>query len=183
MRAVAIATPGTTFEYLEERVCAIIPAAPPQMAMMRSKMLGWHRLRNSLGSGHLGRIKKKRQAMTNEMRNWKRNPIIASRVNVLPGVMSAVAAGAFEDALSSLPPMSSICFFTIAALVSRKAYFPRPFLLAVFPAYAVWTSMCKAGPIGDALVSLMLSLPLGAVAFVIVLLVLTWAGGKAGFDE
>ena len=82
--------------------------------------------------------------------------IIASRVNVLPGVMSAVAAGAFEDALSSL---------------------------AVFPAYAVWTSMCKAGPIGDALVSLMLSLPLGAVAFVIVLLVLTWAGGKAGFDE
>ena len=43
--------------------------------------------------------------------------------------------------------------------------------------------MCKAGPIGDALVSLMLSLPLGAVAFVIVLLVLTWAGGKAGFDE
>lgn len=109
--------------------------------------------------------------------------LIASRVNVLPGVMSAVAAGAFEDALSSLPPMSSICFFTIAALVSRKAYFPRPFLLAVFPAYAVWTSMCKAGPIGDALVSLMLSLPLGAVAFVIVLLVLTWAGGKAGFDE
>ena len=44
--------------------------------------------------------------------------IIASRVNVLPGVMSAVAAGAFEDALSSLPPMSSICFFTSCAAAS-----------------------------------------------------------------
>lgn len=109
--------------------------------------------------------------------------VLASRVNVLPGVMAAVAAGAFEDALSSLPPMTSICFFTIAALVSRKAYFPRSFLLAVFPAYAVWVGMCGMNSIGDTFVSLLLSLPFGAMAFGMTLLALAWAGGKAGLYE
>lgn len=108
--------------------------------------------------------------------------VTAPRVNVLPGVLTAVAAGAFEDALSSLPPMTSICFFTIAALVSRKAYFPRAFLLSAFPAYALWIGMCRTGSVGHVFVMALLSVPFGALAFGVVALMLPWAGRKAGYD-
>lgn len=109
--------------------------------------------------------------------------VTAPRVKVLPGVMTAIGAGAFEDALSSLPPMTSICFFMVVSLVSRKEYFPRPFLAAFFPAYALWAGMCMTGPMGDVFARTLVSLPLGLVSYSVTYMVLAWSGRKAGLDE
>ena len=108
---------------------------------------------------------------------------VAPRLNVLPGVMSAIGAGAFEDALSALPPLTSVSFFMIAALLSRKEYFPRTSLVVLFPAYALWTGMCAAGPFGDVFLRVAVSLPLGALAFLLVNPMLNFIGGKAGLDD
>lgn len=109
--------------------------------------------------------------------------VLSPRLDVLSGVISAAGAGAFEDALASLPPMTSVSFFVVAALLSRVGYFPRAFLVLVFPAFGLWAWMCAVGPIGDVFVGVLASLPLGAAAVAVLHLVLAWAGGKAGLDE
>lgn len=108
---------------------------------------------------------------------------VAPRLNVLPGVMTAVGAGAFEDALAALPPMTSICFFVIASLLSRKAYFPRPFLMLLFPLFELWAGMCILGPMGDVFVRVLVSLPLGAVALGLQLVAVGWSVRRAGIDD
>ena len=109
--------------------------------------------------------------------------VMSTRVKVLPGVMAAVGAGVFEDALSALPPMTSVCFFVIASLLSRKAYFPRPFLLLLFPLFEFWADMCILGPRDNVFVRVLASLPLGVVALWLQSLALGWSCRKAGLDE
>lgn len=109
--------------------------------------------------------------------------VMATRAKVLPGVLTAVGAGAFEDALSALPPMTSICIFVIASLLSRKAYFPRPFLLLLFPLFEFWTGICVIGPRDDVFVRMLVSLPLGAVALGIMWPALNWSYRRTGLDD
>ena len=108
--------------------------------------------------------------------------VLSSRLDVLPAVMTAVGAGTFENALVSSSPMVSVCFFVIAALLSRKEYFPRPFLLLLFPAFVLWKGVCAAGGEG-VFVRAALSLPLGAAAWGVQHIALNWLRGKAGLDE
>ncbi len=109
--------------------------------------------------------------------------VMTTRTKVLPGVLTAVGAGAFEDALSALPPMTSVCIFVIASLLSRKAYFPRPFLLLLFPLFEFWAGICVIGPKDDVFVRMLVSLPLGVVALGIVRPVLNWSYRRAGLDD
>lgn len=109
--------------------------------------------------------------------------VMATRMKVLPGVMTAVGAGFFEDALSSLPPMTSVCFFVIAALLSRKRYFPSPFLLLLFPLFEFWTGLCILGRREDLFVRLLAAVPLGGAALWIQGMALGWSCRKAGLDE
>lgn len=109
--------------------------------------------------------------------------VTAPRMGVLPGVITAVGAGAFEDALASLPPMTSVCFFVIVALLSRREYFPRMFLIAAFPLFEIWSGLCVFGPMGDLFVRVLVSLPLGAAALAVQGVALDWAGRRAGIDE
>lgn len=109
--------------------------------------------------------------------------VMAMRTKVLPGVMTAIAAGAFEDALSSLPPMTSVCFFVIAALLARKEYFPRPFLPLLFPLFELWAGLCILGPKDDVFVRMLVSFPLGLAATGGQFLALTWGARRAGVDE
>lgn len=108
---------------------------------------------------------------------------LSPRIGVVPGVMTAVAAGAFEDALAFLPPMTSVCFFVIAALLSRREGVPRPCLVAAFPAFELWAGMCASGPVGDLFARAFVAVPLGAVALVVQRLTVDWGRGKAGIDE
>lgn len=108
---------------------------------------------------------------------------LSTRFKVLPVVMLAIGAGAFEDALSGLRLMTSVSFFVVAALLARKTLFPRPFLVVLFPAYGLWVGMCNAGAMGDLFVRLLLLLPLGAVAYAGLSLLVGWAAWKAGVDE
>lgn len=109
--------------------------------------------------------------------------VMASRMNVLPSVMAAVGAGAFEDALSALPPMTSVCFFVIAALLAHRKDVPRPFLIALFPAFELWTGVLFLGQIGEAFVRALAAFPLGVVALAFQFLAVDRLGRKAGIDE
>lgn len=104
-------------------------------------------------------------------------------MKVLPSVMTAAGAGAFEDALSSLPPMTSVCFFVIAALVSRQSRYPRPIMLLLFPLHELWAGLCSVGPLGESFGRVLVALPLGAVATVVQRFALAWAERRAGIDE
>ena len=109
--------------------------------------------------------------------------LMSTRLDVLPGVMVAAGAGAFEDALSSLPPLTSVSFFVVAALLSRKEYFPRAFLILVFPLFEFWAGLCMIGPMGDVFVRVLVSLPLGLAAVAVQYQVLTRVGRRAGLHE
>ena len=108
---------------------------------------------------------------------------VAPRLNVLPVVMTSVGAGAFEDALSALPPMTAVCFFVIAALLARRDGFPRVFLVALFPVFELWSGMCILGPMGDVFARALVSIPLGGAALAIQFLAVDRLGRKAGIDE
>ena len=55
---------------------------------------------------------------------------MARRRPSVTAVFFAVAAGAFEDALSSLPPLTSVGFFLFAAIAARSGLTPAPALFA-----------------------------------------------------
>lgn len=108
--------------------------------------------------------------------------VMAPRLEVLPVVMTAVGAGAFENALSSMPPMTAVCFFVIAALLAHRKGVPRPFLVLMFPMFELWSGMCAFGPMGDVFTRALVSLPLGGVALLSQFAAVGWLGGKAGID-
>lgn len=58
-------------------------------------------------------------------------------------VVLAIAAGAFEDALSALPFLTSVSFFVVAALVANRVCGERglavlPALMVAYPLYQAW---------------------------------------------
>lgn len=108
--------------------------------------------------------------------------VLSPRLSVLACVMMALGAGAFEDSLSSLPPMTAACFFTVAALVSRMSLLPLAFLLALFPLFELWAVLRMMSPMGDVFARMLVSLPLGAVALGTVLVAGEWTARKAGLD-
>lgn len=108
---------------------------------------------------------------------------MASRLEVLPSVMTAVGAGAFESALSSLPSVTSVCFFVIAALLAHRKDFPRPLLVVLFPMSELWSAVCAFGQMGDVFARALLSVPLGAVALSVQCFAVSRLGRKAGLDE
>lgn len=108
---------------------------------------------------------------------------VAPRLNVLPLVMTSVGAGAFEDALSALPPMTAVCFFVIAALLARREGLPRTILVVMFPMFELWSGICILGPMGDLFARALISLPLGCAALALQLLAVNRLSRKAGINE
>lgn len=100
-------------------------------------------------------------------------------------VVLAVAAGAFEDALSSLPFLTSVSFFVVAVLVARRIstlQLPFPFGLVLFlacPLYEAWVWLL-ATPVASGGWCLVLGaaclMSLAAAAFVAVF---AWCERKA----
>ena len=93
------------------------------------------------------------------------------------------AAGAFEDALSSLPPLTSVGFFLFAAIAARSSLTPAPALFAAYPLYQLWLSVWIAESGGGVFWRTLAALPVGAAALVAVAALLFWVDGKAGVNE
>lgn len=95
----------------------------------------------------------------------------------------AVAAGGAEDAISSLPMMTSpVCFLGLAALV-RKWELPPAVTFAAFPFYQLWLALWPSGVEGSLFVRMSVSLCTGTVTSWIVSRICLWVERKAAVDE
>ena len=91
--------------------------------------------------------------------------VVAVRGPLAAVMIFAVAAGGMEDALSSLPPMTSVSFFLLAMAFARRADLPRAASMLTYPAYQVWLSAWTGGlgggVFGRILVSLVTAFAVG----------------------
>jgi len=108
----------------------------------------------------------------------------AAATRPLPAfVVLAVAAGACEDALSSLPPMTSVSFFLATAALVRWCDLPRTAILLTFPIYQLWLALWIPSLGGGVFARLLLSVPLGLVTALVTTALLTAVERKAAIDE
>ena len=95
----------------------------------------------------------------------------------------AVAAGAVEDALSALPPMTSASYFLAVALLLRR-FGSAWFVPAVaYAGYQVWLSVWVVRIGGDVFKRVLLACPVGLVTAFAVGAALAWLFRKAAVDE
>lgn len=107
----------------------------------------------------------------------------ATRRPVPAFVVFALAAGAFEDALSDLPPMTSVSFFLVTAALVRWSNLPRSAILLTFPVYQLWLALWIPALGGSVFSRILLSIPFGLVTALATTLILTLAERKAALDE
>ena len=95
----------------------------------------------------------------------------------------AVVAGAVEDALSALPPMTSVSYFLAAALLLHR-FGSAWFVPAVaYAGYQVWLSVWVVRIGGDIFNRVLLACPVGMVTAFAVHVALAWLFRKAAVDE
>lgn len=95
----------------------------------------------------------------------------------------AVVAGAVEDALSSLPPMTSASYFLAVAFLVRR-FGAVGFVPALaYAGYQVWLSVWVVSIGGDVFKRIVLACPVGLVSAFAVGWALAWLYRKAAADE
>ena len=95
----------------------------------------------------------------------------------------AVVAGAVEDALSALPPMTSVSWFLGAALLLRR-FGSAGFVPAVaYAGYQVWLSVWVSSIGGDVFKRVLLACPVAFATAFVADATWTWLYGKAAADE
>ena len=95
----------------------------------------------------------------------------------------AVVAGAVEDALSALPPMTSVSYFLAAALLLRRLGSAWFVPAAAYAAYQVWLSVWVVSIGGDVFKRVLLACPVGLATAFAVEVTLAWLCRKAAADE
>ena len=95
-------------------------------------------------------------------------------------VLFAIAAGAAEDAISSLPAMTSVSFFLMAAAVVRKAGLAS---LLMYPAYQAWLAAWTGDIGGSVFGRVLVALPLGAATVFAAEWIILRAEGRAAIGE
>ena len=106
---------------------------------------------------------------------------LSVRFGLLLTVFLAIAAGALEDAVSSLTPMTSVSAFLIVAVLVRRFGLPYLAAMLVFPCYQLWLSVWMGGL--NVFTRILVAIPLGSLTAVVVSVVLVRAIGKAAIHE
>lgn len=106
---------------------------------------------------------------------------LAARAGLPAAVLLAVAAGATEDALSALTPMTSVSYFLLAAAVVRWSGAPRGVAALAYAGYQLWLAVWVGGV--NVFSRILLALPIGLLTACAVAGVLAWAVRKAAIDE
>lgn len=104
----------------------------------------------------------------------------ASRRPMHVAALFALAAGAVEDALSSLVPMTSGSYFLVVAAFARFSGLPRASALLTYPCYQLWLAVWGGGGV---FARTALAFPIGLVTAFAVSGAIAWAGRKAAVDE
>ena len=95
----------------------------------------------------------------------------------------AVLAGAVEDALSALPPMTSVSYFLGVALLARFLGRAGALMAVAHPLYQIWLAVWFPGIGGGVFARVLLSCPVGFATASAVDWALTWFSRKAAVDE
>ena len=95
----------------------------------------------------------------------------------------AVLAGAAEDALSGLPPMTSASYFLVLALLTRIVGRPGSVMAVAYPVYQVWLAVWFPGIGGGIFSRVLLACPIGFLTACAVDLTLGWISRKAAANE
>ena len=95
----------------------------------------------------------------------------------------AVVAGAVEDALSALPPMTSVSYFLAAALLLRRLGSAWFVPAVAYAGYQVWLSVWVISIGGDVFKRVLLACPVGLATAFAVEAALAWLCRKAAADE
>ena len=98
-------------------------------------------------------------------------------------VVFAIAAGAVEDALSSLPVMTSVSYFLAVATLTRWLAFPRAVIILTYPFYQLWLWLWVPWFDCNVFHRILIALPVGLLAVFAVGIVLAWAERSAAIDE
>ena len=109
--------------------------------------------------------------------------VVAVRRNAAAAYLFAVAAGAMEDSLSSLPFLTSVSFCVLVVLLVRRLEIPRLAMAFTFPIYHVWIGVWVAEMQGSVFLRMVLALPVGLAAVFVAGALLGIAERKAGLDE
>lgn len=97
-------------------------------------------------------------------------------------VLFALAAGAAEEALSSLPFFSGAGFFLLVALLIRFTAFPMLATLFTYPVFQLWTAVWSVDA-GGFYLRVLVSLPVGLVTAFAVMPLLDLLERKAALDD
>ena len=87
----------------------------------------------------------------------------AVRRPAVSAAMFAIAAGAMEDALSALPPVTSVSYFLGLAALVRWSGMPRAATLLTYPAYQMWIYVWTDRAGGGVFSRVLLALPVYAL--------------------
>ncbi len=107
---------------------------------------------------------------------------LAPRRTILASVLFAVAAGSFEDALSSLPFATSVAFFTCAVLLVRSARISYAAMMLVHPVYQMWVWLWRPEFESGIFGRLLVSIVTGPFAALLVIVCLVWLERRAAID-
>ena len=95
----------------------------------------------------------------------------------------AVVAGAVEDALSALPPMTSVSYFLAAAFLLRRLGSAWFVPAVAYAGSQVWLSVWVVRIGGDVFNRVLLACPVGLATAFAVHVALAWLYRKAAVDE
>ena len=95
----------------------------------------------------------------------------------------ALAAGGAEDALSSLPTMTSVSYFLIVAVFTRWSGLPRAAAVLTYPCYQLWLLAWVSALGGGIFGRLLVSVPIGLATAAATWTALSWLAERASIDE
>ena len=108
---------------------------------------------------------------------------IASRRGPRQMFMFAAAAGAFEDALSSLPYAASMTFFCMAAVFVKTMEAERSAYVFAYPLYELWLRVWSADLAGGVFGRFLVSIPVGLATALAVSAALRSIDRRGAVDE
>ena len=110
-------------------------------------------------------------------------PFAVSRRPWRAGLVFTVLAGAMEEAVSSLPPMSGVSFFLAVAFLVRYLGPSGALAALYYPGYQAWLSIWFVGIGGGVFGRILLSCPIGFLTVAAVGMALDFICRKAAVDE
>lgn len=103
------------------------------------------------------------------------------RGRLTAALLFAIAAGAVEDSISALPPMTSVTYFLLVAAVMRQSEILRPVGCLAWPGYQLWLAVWSGGL--NVYTRILVAIPIGLLTAFAVAGILSGTMRKAALDE